>query len=396
MFCFILLLHSLVKEKTCLAAGAIIEEIIVIRRYLHQNAEVGFDLDNTIKFVKDKLYEFGYKSYEIGKCGLMCELNNDKEKTLLFRADMDGLPIKEEANVDFKCDNNMHACGHDIHTAILLGVAKILKDYQDKLDYNIRFMFQPAEEILEGAKDMIENGILNDIEEAYMIHVLVPTSFDTGTVIISDDEVTAPSCDYFNIDVIGKSVHSAMPNLGVDPIKIASNIVNNFVNYNDDYTLTFGSINGGNTFNIIPDKVNLKGTLRTYNENIRHVIKDKMLSKSEEIAKSYNGNVKIEFPTSAPVLINNLHLVEEVSSVLLQNGMKIIKSSELPQKSKASGSEDFAYISQKVPSLMISLCSGKIEDGYEYPLHNENVIFDEDCMYYGIYIYLLIGLKKAQ
>lgn len=374
----------------------IMEEIITVRRYIHQNAEVGFELNNTLQFVKDKLLEYGYNSYELGKCGLICDINNNKNKTILLRADMDALPIKEEANISFKSDRNMHACGHDIHTSILLGFAKIIKKYINELDFNIRLMFQPAEEILSGANDMIENGVLNNISEAYMLHVIIPSPFETGTIIISDSKRTAPSCDYININILGKSVHGAMPSLGIDPIIIASNIIKELKNISDDYTLTFGMINGGNTYNVVPSEVEIKGTLRTFDENVRSIIKDKIKNRSKEIANEFGGDVNVEFPTSAPVLINDLKLVEKISNLLTLNNLKVIKTSELEAKSKIIGSEDFAYVSQKVSSVMIGISAGKIEDGYNYPLHNENVIFDENVIFYGVLIYLYIALKKAQ
>ena len=381
--------------------SSILEELITVRRYIHQNAEVGFELFNTVQFVKGKLMLYGYTPYDYGKMGIVCELNNNCEKTILFRADMDALPIDDLTELEFKSSNNMHACGHDIHTAILLGAAIILRKHINELKYNIKFMFQPAEELLEGAKDMIDCGILDNVSYAFMLHVLVPCEHKTGTLILSDDTVCAPSCDYFDINIIGKSVHSAMPQLGIDPIIIASNIVNslnhtnsNDVNFMNDYTLTFGSINGGNTYNVIPDEVKLKGTLRTYNENLRIVTKNRIYNLSNQIVESYNAKVELFYPTSVPVLINNKLLVTEIYD-LLRKDLNVLKTSELLNKSKSSGSEDFAYISQKVPSLMISLCAGNKEDGYIYPLHNNKVIFDEDSILYGVLTFVFIALKKA-
>ena len=378
----------------------IIDELIVIRRYIHQNAEVGFELDNTISFVKEKLCGYGYKPYECGKSGVVVEINRGFDKTILLRADMDALPIKEEAEIEFKSDVNMHACGHDIHTTILLGVAKLLKKYESRLKANVKLAFQPAEELLAGAIDMIADGLLDNVDEAYMIHVVTPTIYDTGTFIVSDDEVTASSCDYFQIKVIGKSVHGAMPSLGVDPIIIGSNIVTslkhietNEIDTKESYTLTFGTISGGNTFNVIPDEVILKGTLRTFNEEVRSYSKNRIVEISNHIAKAYNGRVELLFPTSTPVLINDLNLVSEVCDVLTKNNINVIKTSELDNKTKGSGSEDFAYITQKVPSVMLNLCAGNIRDGYKYPLHNSKVIFDENSIYYGILAFLSILLN---
>jgi hippurate hydrolase len=233
-----------------------------------------------------------------------------------------------------------------------------------------------------------------------MIHVITPTTYDTGTFIISDDEVTAASCDYFQIKVIGKSVHGAMPSLGVDPIIIGSNIVislkhieTNEIHTKESYTLTFGTICGGNTFNVIPDEVLLKGTLRTFDEEVRIYAKNRIVEISNYIAKAYNGRVELSFPTSTPVLINNLKLVTNISNVLKNNNINVIKTSELDNKSKVSGSEDFAYISQKVPSVMLNLCAGNINNGYKYPLHNSKVIFDENSIYHGILAFLTILIK---
>lgn len=381
----------------------IIDEMISIRRYIHQNAEVGFKLNNTLEFVKEKLHEYGYKAYECGKCGIYVDINKGYNKTILLRADMDGLPIKEEADIEYKADNNMHACGHDIHTTILLGVAKLLKKYDNELNFNVRLAFQPAEEILAGAQDMINDGLLDNVDEAYMLHVILPTNYHTGTIIISDDEVSAPSCDYFQIKAIGKSVHGAMPSLGIDPIIIGSNIVSslkhiatNEISYLDSYTLTFGTICGGETFNVIPDEVILKGTLRTFNEEIRSYSKNRIVEISNHIAKAYNGRVEINFPQSAPVLINDKVLVNNTYSILKESDLNVIKTSEMKNKSKASGSEDFAYVSQKVSSVMMNLCAGNIKDGYKYPLHNSKVIFDEDSIFYGIKTFLLLILNKKK
>ena len=378
------------------------EELINIRRYLHQNPEVGFELENTTIFVKNKLIEYGYVVEECGKCGLVANIDLKKEKTILFRSDMDALPVKEESNISFKADLNMHACGHDIHTTILLGLAKMLCKYSKSLNYNIRFMFQPAEELLEGAKDMIKDGVLDNVDEAYMIHVITQTTYDTGTLIISDVERTAPSCDYFMIKVIGKSVHGALPSLGIDPIIIGSNIVNslkhietNEIESNDSYTLTFGTLCGGNTYNIIPDEVILKGTLRTYDENVRVYAKNRIVEISNHIAKAFNGLVEISYPTSAPVLINNIDLVNETYNLLTESGLNILKISSLKDMTRNRGSEDFAYVSQRVKSVMLNLCAGKMEDGFNYPLHSNKVTFDEDAIYYGVLTFLLIALKKA-
>ena len=179
-------------------------EIIEYRRYLHRNAEVGFELSKTVEFVKSKLQEFGCDAEPCGKNGLVTVIGDKNNVTVLLRADMDALPVKEESDVEFLCNTgNMHACGHDMHTAMLLGTARLLKKHEKELRSGVKLMFQPAEEVLSGAKNMLENGLLegDKIKGAIMLHVMAGLPLKTGTVIVSSGGVGAPAADYFTINI---------------------------------------------------------------------------------------------------------------------------------------------------------------------------------------------------
>ena len=250
-------------------------KLIETRHYLHTHPETGFDLSETKAFVKKELIAMGYEPIECGKAGLIALAGGKKPgKVFLVRADMDALPMKEEADVDFASENEkMHACGHDMHTTMLLGAAKLLKEHENEIEGTVKLMFQPAEEIFEGSHDMIENGLLKnpDVDAAMMIHVMAGVPIPTGTIIVSDGGVSAPAADYFTIQIQGKGCHGSMPNNGIDPITAAAHIITGLQEIHarelsifDEAVLTIGTIHAGNAANVIPDTAELSGTIAFY------------------------------------------------------------------------------------------------------------------------------------
>ena len=366
-----------------------------IRRHLHKNPGVGFDNENTMRYIYKKLSELEIKAEFVGKCGLLAIIG-EGEKCFLLRADTDGLDTVEQTNLDYASKNGrMHSCGHDIHTAQLLGAVKILKTQCEKIGGCVKLMFQSAEEILCGAVDMIENGILeNPIPNgALMIHVMPATELETGTVIVASPGESAPCADFFEITVSGKGCHGSSPTLGKDPIYTACTIVTSLseitsreLAFSQRAILTFGSVTAGNSANVIPDTAVLSGTLRCFTEELRQYIKKRIVEISEGVAKTFGTSVKVTFTSGCPSLVNDKNLcniaLESLERVL---GKKyVINSAELDAKStKTSGSEDFSYISQKIPSVMLALASGNINDGHVYPLHHPKVTFDEEAMING-------------
>ena len=399
-------------EQLLQQAQAYKEQIIANRRYLHTHAETGFDLTETVAYVKKTLTDMGYEPKECGKAGLTVLAGGKKPgKVFMIRGDMDALPIQEEADVDFPSQTGkMHACGHDMHTAMMLGAAKLLKDHEDEIEGTVKLMFQPAEEIFQGSHDMIEAGLLENpkVDAALMIHVMAGMPFPAGTVIASDGGVSAPAADYFKISVQGKGCHGSMPNVGVDPITVAAHIITGLQEINarelaisDEAVMTIGSIHGGNAGNAIPDKVELEGTIRTYDEEVREFLKSRLVEMSQGIAASFRANAEVTFGSGCPTLVNDGDLSACVVKYLkeLLGPANAFTAGQLaamagPKKApKTAGSEDFAYVSQEVPSIMLALAAGHPEKGYCYPQHHPKVKFDEDALPVGTAVYAYTAME---
>lgn len=400
------------KEQLLQEAKSYEKNLIEIRRYLHQHAETGFDLTETKSYVKEKLIEMGYEPQECGKAGVVVCAGGKKDgKVFLIRGDMDALPMREEAEVDFPCINgNMHACGHDMHTTMLLGAAKLLKDHEDEICGTVKLMFQPAEEIFQGAKDMIASGVLKnpEVDSAMMIHVMAGMPFPEGTVIVCDGGVSAPAADFFRIKIQGKGCHGSMPNTGIDPVPVAAHVITALqeiqtreLALGEENVLTIGSIHGGMAPNIIPDTVEMTGSIRTYDEEVRSFLKERMTEIAKGIAATFRATAEVEFYNGCPVLENDTELSASITGYTkeLLGEQNAFSQSELLAMSgggkgaKTSGSEDFAYVSQEVPSLMLALAAGRPDKGYAYPQHHPKVTFDESVLAPGSVVYAYNAMR---
>lgn len=383
-------------NKYLVDASNINEKLLKHYHYLHQNPEIGFNLDKTYAYVENELRELNLNPIACGKKGLYVDIGNG-ENAILIRADMDALQIKEETELAYKSNNeNMHACGHDMHTAMLLGTAEILSKY--KFDGKIRLMFQPAEETLEGSKDMIANNVLKDVKYAFMLHVMPNTNFETGTLIVPPKGIITPYCDNFSIILSGKSSHGGMPHLGIDIFNISSliilalqNIKAREVSLSDKIVLSIGQVTGGNTYNVIPEKLVIKGMLRCYSNNIREYVKSRINNIVNGICGAYN--IKYEFNIEQSVVaFNNNEELRDISLDIIKNNnishYLVENDSEL-----SGGSEDFAEVSKLVPTNLFMLCAGKKEDGYNYAIHNPKTIFDPNVLKYGVAIYVMLGIE---
>ena len=387
------------------------EAVVTARRTLHQSAETGFDLTNTLAFVKQELTDMGLPPVECGKAGLVALVGGKRPgKVFLLRADMDALPITEEADVPFASQNGrMHACGHDMHTAMLLGAARLLKAHEDEIEGTVKLMFQPAEEIFEGSHDMIEAGLLENpkVDAALMVHVMAGMPFPAGTVVVSAPGVSAPAADYFEIKVQGKGCHGSMPNTGVDPLNAAAHILIALQEIHarelamgDRAVLTIGTMNGGIAANVIPDTVTMGGSVRTFDEETRSFIKERMKEIAGGTAKVFRAEAEVTFGSGCPTLVNDADLSEccgRYMKELLGEG-RAFSVAELNamgggKSSKTAGSEDFAYVSQEVPSVMLALAAGQPERGYCYPQHHPMVKFDEDALCSGSAAYAYAALR---
>lgn len=412
MYFFMIIVNniSMLKEKIYNKAKEIEKDIISYRRCLHSIPEIGFNTVKTVDFIRNELEKIGCIVEDCGKKGIVTIIGNrDKSlKTFLIRADMDGLPILEDTDLKFKSKNgNMHACGHDMHTAMLLGAARILKEYEPKIKGTVKLMFQPAEETLEGARDMLEDNVLENpkVDAALMIHVMTNVSLKPGSIIVAQPGNSAPSADFFQLEITGKGCHGSSPHLGIDPINIGCNIVFALqeliakeISMLEQAALTIGEIKGADGANVIPNKVVLKGSLRSFSNNTREYIKKRIEEIATGIAGAFRGQCKTTFTSGCPPLKNDANVVESVYKCIKELlGDDMVYSAKQflidNQDSAPSGSEDFSYISQKIPTVMLALAAGEPKEGYVYPLHHPKVIFDEKALCYGSAVYAYSAIK---
>ena len=371
-------------------AQLIKDELIEYRRFIHENPEVGAELPKTKAFVMNKLMEFGYEPTEICESGIVATISGPNPgKTFLLRADMDALPMKEETSCDFKSTNGcMHSCGHDMHTAMLLGAAKLLKQNQDEIEGTVKLVFQPDEEGFTGAKKMIQSGVLENpkVDAAMAMHVHSSTP---SNVVLCGLGTSIAGCNRFRIVVNGTGCHGAMPETGVDPIFIATQIysaiqeiTNREIVATQPVVITIGKFVGGEAANIIPGEVVMEGTIRSLNKEIGEFIFNRVNDIVISTAKMFRGEAKLIELSSVPPLTNDTELAKEVTSYVKDLvGEKAVCLFE----GGGMGSEDFASYSYKVPSVYLMLGAGTKQENplYGEAMHNEKVVFNEDILVTG-------------
>ena len=371
------------------------EELINIRRTIHESPEVGSSLPNTKAFVMNKLKEYGYEPKEICESGIVATIEGSKKgKTFLLRADMDALPVNEETTCEFKSTNGcMHACGHDMHTTMLLGAAKLLKENQSKINGTVKLVFQPDEEGFTGAKKMIKAGVLKDpdVDAAMAMHVHSGTP---SNVLLCGLGTTIAGCNKFKIVVKGSGCHGAMPHLGVDPINIAvhiylslQEIISREISATEEpAVLTIGKFAAGDAPNVIPNEVVMEGTLRSLNKELSERIFKRMNDIVVSTAKMFRGEGELIELASAPPLSNDINLAKEVTSYI--KDLLGEKSVILFEKG-GMGSEDFASYSYEVPSVYVMLGAGTKDENplYGEAMHNPKVVFNEDILVTGAAIH---------
>ena len=368
-------------------AIAIKDDIVEYRRVIHSNPEVGAELPKTKAYVMDKLRELGYEPEEICESGIVATIEGSKPgKTFLLRADMDALPMAEATDCDFKATNGaMHSCGHDMHTAMLLGAAKLLKQNQDEIEGTVKLVFQPDEEGFTGAKKMIEAGVLQNpkVDAAMAMHV---NSGTPSNLVVCGLGTSIGGCNRFRIVVKGTGCHGAMPETGVDPINIAAHIflaiqeiTSREIPATKPAVITIGKFAGGDAPNIIPNEVVMEGTIRTLEKELGEQIFSRMNDIVTSTAKMFRGEAELIELSSVPPLANNKELANEVTGymkdIVGEQGIFLFEGGGM-------GSEDFASYSYEVPSLYVILGAGAKNENplYGVPMHNEKVVFNEDVL----------------
>lgn len=374
-------------------AKAIEDEIVQNRRTIHGYAEVGFDLPQTHAFVMQKLKEYGYGPVSLGQCGITCTAGQPGGKVFLLRADMDALPMPEENGLPFAAVNgHHHSCCHDCHTAMLLGAAKLLKEHEQELKGTVKFMFQPAEELLSGAKDMIDHGILEDphVDAALGMHIMVgQDDTDVGVLRWTRGMLTNFG-DAVKLHISGKETHGSMPQNGVDAIHIActtalalEEVMSRELAPKDESILLVGHMEGGTTCNSVAGEATLDISTRSYGPEERAFLLRRIEEISSGIAQTFRGTVRAEHVYDAPALINDDDLLEE----LVSYASEILPAQDIREVGRMNGGEDFAYVAERVPSVFLTLGGGTPETGYPENLHNPKTKIDEHALAVGAAVY---------
>lgn len=366
----------------------IFDELISIRRDFHQHPELSGQEFRTGKKICEYLDAWNIE-YETGiaETGIVGIIRGKQGKTIGIRADIDALPIQEPETLEFHSINDgvMHACGHDVHTTILLGAAKVLKSMEDELEGHVKLFFQPAEEAIGGAERMIKDGCLKNPDVDHVIGLHVMPLIPTGKVEVKYGKLNGNSGSV-RIIVNGASGHAAYPDQSTDAIVMASAIVSNLqtvISRNtsplNSVVLTFGKINGGQKANIITDKVVLEGTLRALDTPSRTFAKKRIKEMAESVAEGFGGSAEVIFKDGYVALINDKY----VTDVVLGAATSIVGEENILFKEHPSmGGEDFSYFTEVVPSSFFHLGCGKEENNF--PLHSKHMIIDENCMKIGI------------
>lgn len=359
------------------------DRMIAIRRDLHRFPELSLQEYRTTKIICDTLkntsIDLKVNPSGTGVVGVL--KGNGEGPTIALRGDIDALPILEDTGLDFASENSgiMHACGHDIHTSVLLGAALVLDKLKDQFKGNIKFIFQPAEETMQGAKMMIEEGVLENVNHIVCLHTWPFT--DAGKVSVKHGPIMA-STNRFEIEVQGVSGHAAHPHKCIDPIPIAAQVVSGLQQIVsrtlaplEPAVLTVGQIHGGTADNIIANRVVISGTVRTLRSEVSDKIKESMEEIAQGIAKSFKGKANVHYFAGSPPVINDPTLVNLLASAVTDT-LGEERLEYLPEPSL--GGEDFSFYLEHVDGMLFRLGTRNEIEASEKGLHNPSVIFDDE------------------
>lgn len=364
------------------------EETVNHRRYLHTNAEVGLDMPKAKAYVIEKLREAGLAPQECG-FGVTAVLGSGG-KVILLRADMDALPMREESGEPFACPTGTaaHTCGHDMHTAMMLSAAKMLKENESALQGTVKFMFQPAEETFEGCLNMLENGLMEKpAPDAALAFHVTSGRMPIGSFMYNNSGTMMFSVDGFRINILGRGGHGAYPHTAIDPINIGAHIflaqqaiVSREADPTKSCALTIGKFNSGSAQNIIPDTAVMEGTIRTNDSDTREFMVKRMQEVSSRTAETFGGYAEINMTSQIPPLVCNKEFTDKIVGYIHQSG--IPNMTPHPGIS-ASASEDFSCILDKVPGALIYISAGFPDERGDFPAHSPKVRFNEEALPVG-------------
>lgn len=367
--------------------------MIEFRRDLHQHPELSFEEERTPQKIATYLQELGLEVRTgVGGRGVVGLLRGGKEgKTIALRADFDALPIQDEKDTSYKSlvPGVMHACGHDGHTATLIGVATVLAKHQEQLKGNVVFIHQFAEEIVPGgAKPMIEDGCLDGVDVIFGNHL--QSMSPSGMVYYREGPIQASS-DKFDIQVIGKGGHGGVPHQTIDPVVIASQLVVNLqqiisrrVNALDTAVISIGAFNSGEAFNVIPDKVDLSGTVRTYDSDVRSMIEDKLEQIAVGICQINDATCDFNYERGYDPVWNHPQETQYIKTI----AEEIVGAENVKETPPVTPGEDFGYYLQKVPGTFFHTGAMLEDSNKVYPHHHAKFDFDEKAMLVAAKIFI--------
>jgi amidohydrolase len=384
-------------DETLAAARSIAAEVVSDRRTIHSRPELAYQEKETAALVETRLRELGIEHRGgVGGTGVIGLVRGARPRnTVLLRADMDALPITEESDATYVSQNVgvMHACGHDAHTAMLLGAARILQERRAQFNGAVKLMFQPAEEGGAGAVKMINEGLLDDppVDAAFAIH----TSHDneTGTMVARGGPLLA-GANSFTITVTGRGGHASRPHTTVDPIVVASQIVvtlqtlvSREVEPGVPAVITLGSLQAGTAFNIIPDRAQILGTIRTYDAGVMEHLEARIETVVKGVASALRAEAKVEIHMHYPPTINNDAMVELAGGAVRRLGLTVVQGSPI------MGAEDFSFVLQRVPGAMLMLGVRNPTWTQPKPAHTAQFDLDEDALSLGAAAYAAMALE---
>lgn len=364
----------------------LVKEVIKIRRYLHKYPEISEKEYNTCKYIRNYLNNIGINNKVIGKTGVVGTLIKDEDfPTVAIRAEIDALPINEENTFEYKSKNNgvMHACGHDGITAVVLGLAKLLSENKDKLNCNVKFIFEPAEEVGKGAKKLIEEKVLEDPKVDNMIIFHFANSDTIGMEIQKD--ISTATIGRVSINILGKSSHWGDAKEGIDAISISGKVLNIIDKMNNSlkdkgpFILGIGMINGGVKNNIMADSVRLEGTLRAVGDDKFNYLLDYLEEKMKILSEESDAKIEVNLESKLPSVVNDYNLVQIGRKI----GEDIFKERFVLGEKVYLAGDNAAYYFQKTPGIRMVFFA-KRENEINYPLHNSKFDFNEDIFYYAL------------
>ena len=367
-------------------SNELVKEVIKIRRYLHKYPEISEKEYNTCEYIRNYLNNIGIKNNVVGETGAVGTLIKDEDfPTVAIRAEIDALPINEENTFEYKSKNNgvMHACGHDGITAVVLGLAKLLSENKDKLSCNVKFIFEPAEEVGKGAKKLIEEKVLEDPKVDNMIIFHFANSDTIGMEIQKD--ISTATIGRVSINILGKSSHWGDAKEGIDAISISGKVLNIIDKMNNSlkdkgpFILGIGMINGGVKNNIMADSVRLEGTLRAVGDDKFNYLLNYLEEKMKILSEESGAKIEVNLESKLPSVVNDYNLVQIGRKI----GEDIFKERFVLGEKVYLAGDNAAYYFQKTPGIRMVFFAKK-ENEINYPLHNSKFDFNEDIFYYAL------------